>query len=162
RDPSGHYLDMAARSGIGTASQLYLGFGVLFFDYDLDGRMDIFVANGHIQDDADMRQTGVLYKEPSLLLRNTGAGGDQDVTAQAGAAVMEKTVGRGAAWGDFDNDGRPDLLLTTNNGPARLLHNEGTGTSGAEHRLRDGGEQGTDSRLPNHWLRLRLEGTQSN
>jgi hypothetical protein len=142
RDLSGHYLDMAARSGIGTASQLYLGFGVFFFDYDGDGWQDIFVANGHIQDDAAIRQTGVAYEEPSLLLRNTGQGSYQDVTAFSGPALMERVVGRGAAWGDYDNDGDPDILITANNSPARLLRNE--------------------NRTGNHWLRLQLIGKQSN
>jgi len=142
RDASGHYLDAAARSGIGNASQLYLGFGVFFFDYDADGWLDILVANGHIQDDADARATGVAYKEPALLFRNLGGRTFQDVTRAAGDALLQPEVGRGAAWGDYDNDGDPDLLLTANNGPARLLRNE--------------------NRTGHHWLRLRLEGAQSN
>lgn len=142
RDSTGHYLDEAARSGIGSASQLYLGFGTFFFDYDSDGWLDIFVANGHIQDDAWIRQTGVAYEEPALLLRNTGAGAYQDVTAESGAALTQKVVGRGAAWGDFDNDGDPDILMTANNGRARLLRN--------------------DNHTTNNWLRLILEGTRSN
>ncbi|HXG25077.1 MAG TPA: CRTAC1 family protein [Chthonomonadales bacterium] len=142
RDSTGHYLDEAARSGIGSASQLYLGFGTFFFDYDSDGWLDIFVANGHIQDDAWIRQTGVAYEEPALLLRNTGAGTYRDVTAKSGAALTQKVVGRGAAWGDFDNDGDPDILMTANNGLARLLHN--------------------NNHTGNNWLRLVLEGTRSN
>jgi len=142
RDSTGHYLDEAARSGIGSASQLYLGFGTFFFDYDGDGWLDIFVANGHIQDDAWIRQTGVAYEEPALLLHNTGAGTYRDVTSEAGNALTQKVVGRGAAWGDYDNDGDPDILMTLNNGPARLLRN--------------------DNRTGNHWLRLTLEGRRSN
>ncbi len=142
QDGTGHFLDMAARSGIGNASQYYLGFGVFFFDYDLDGWLDIFVANGHIQDDADLRQTGVAYEEPALLFRNRGQGSYQEVTAVSGEALMRRVVGRAAAWGDYDNDGAPDILMTVNNGAARLLRNE--------------------NRTGNRWLRLKLEGTRSN
>jgi hypothetical protein len=141
-DGTGHFLDMAARSGIGNASQYYLGFGVFFFDYDLDGWLDIFVANGHIQDDAELRQTGVAYEEPALLFRNRGQGVYQEVTAASGEALMRRVVGRAAAWGDYDNDGSPDILVTVNNGAPRLLRN--------------------DNRTGNNWLRLKLEGTQSN
>ena len=153
RDPSGVYLDEAAQSGIGTASQYYLGFGVLFLDYDADGWLDLLVANGHIQGDVELRRTGVMYREPALLLRNTGAGVYQDVTASTGSALTAPQIGRGAAWGDYDNDGYPDLLFTSNpgdpggsrtplDGRARLLHN--------------------DNRTGNAWIRLRLEGTASN
>lgn len=142
RDASGQYLDVAARSGIGNATQLYLGFGVFFFDYDADGWLDILVANGHIQDDADTRATGVAYREPALLFRNVGGGRFQDVTRSTGEALLQPEVGRGAAWGDYDNDGDPDILLTANNGPARLLRNE--------------------NRTGHHWLRLELVGGQSN
>jgi hypothetical protein len=142
RDLSGYYLDVAARSGIGNASQLYLGFGVLFIDYDLDGWQDLLVANGHIQDDASVRETGVAYKERALLFRNMGNGSYMDVTGSTGDALLHPEVGRGAAWGDFDNDGSPDLLITTNNGAARLLRSE--------------------NHTGNHWLRVQLEGTRSN
>jgi enediyne biosynthesis protein E4 len=142
RDPSTQYLDAAAQSGIGNASQLYLGFGVFFFDYDADGWLDILVANGHIQEDAFTRQTGVRYEEPALLLNNIGGGQYRDVTGAAGQALLKPEVRRGAAWGDYDNDGYPDILLTSNNGPGRLLHNE--------------------NRTGNRWLRLHLVGTRSN
>ncbi len=138
----GQYLDTAARSGIGNASQLYLGFGVLFLDYDGDGWSDILVANGHIQEDALNRQTGVRYKEPSLLFRNLGAGRYSEVTGTVGKALGTESVGRGAAWGDFDNDGHPDILITSNAGGVRLLKNvNNTG---------------------NHWLRIELQGKKSN
>ncbi len=138
----GQYLDTAARSGIGNATQLYLGFGVLFLDYDGDGWPDILVANGHIQEDALNRQTGVRYKEPSLLFRNLGVGNYSEVTSSVGKALNSESVGRGAAWGDFDNDGHPDILLTSNAGRVRLLKNVNlTG---------------------NHWIRIELQGKKSN
>lgn len=141
RGESGQYLDEAAASGIGGISQMYLGFGVLFLDYDNDGWLDLFVANGHIQDDADIRRTGVAYRQPALLLRNQGRT-FTDASALGGAVFSERTVGRGAAWGDYDNDGDPDLIVTSNGGPARLLRN-------------DGGNR-------NNWIRLVLRGASSN
>ena len=142
KDEEGLFLDAAARSGIGNASQLFLGFGVFFFDYDSDGWQDIFVANGHIQDDIVTRQTGVSYKEQALLFHNDGSGSFTDRTADAGPALLQKDVWRGAAWGDYDNDGHPDILMTSNGGPARLLHNE--------------------NHTGNHWLRIQLVGRRSN
>ncbi len=151
-DESGHYLDEAARSGIGAASQYYLGFGVLFLDYDGDGWQDLFIANGHIQGDVELRQTGVVYREPALLLRNTGHGAFQDVTASAGAALRVPRIDRGAAWGDFDNDGHPDILLSTNRGDPTAGSQPQDGRPALLHN---------ENRTGNHWLRLRLEGRQS-
>jgi enediyne biosynthesis protein E4 len=142
RDASGIFLDVAAQSGVGIATQTYLGFGAFFVDYDLDGWQDLFINNGHINDDIASRDAGVSYAEPALLFRNVGAGRFVDVSARSGAALTTPRVGRGAAWGDFDNDGSPDLLLMANNGPAALLHN--------------------DNRTGNGWIRLRLVGTTSN
>src|SRR5205085_2289678 len=106
--PSGGFFDVASQGGIGTASQLYLGFGVCFLDYDVDGRLDLFVSNGHIQADVGLRQTGVLYREPALLFRNLGSGGFAETTSASGSALHTAMIGRGAAWGHFDNDGDPD------------------------------------------------------
>jgi hypothetical protein len=152
-DSSGHYLDEAARSGIGTASQFYLGFGVFFFDFDGDGREDIFVANGHIQGDVAVRQTGVVYREPALLLRNVGNGKYVEFAPGKGSALETPTVGRGAAWGDFDNDGHPDILLSSNQGDSA---NKPSESDGRARLLKNINKTG------NHWLRLRLEGTKSN
>jgi hypothetical protein len=139
---TGHYLDAAAQSGIGSASQLYLGFGVLFFDFDLDGWPDILVSNGHIQDDADKRTSGVTYREPPLLFHNSRNGKYLDISSTSGDGLKQKIVGRGLAWADIDNDGDPDALIAANGGQALLLRN--------------------DSPSSNHWLRLRLEGTVAN
>ncbi len=142
RDESGLFLDVAARSGVGNATQTYLGFGAFFLDYDLDGWPDLFITNGHIDDDIGRRDAGVTYAEPSLLFHNTGQGHFTDAGAQSGTALTTPRVGRGAAWGDIDNDGSPDLLLMSNNGPAALLHNE--------------------NHTGNGWIRLQLVGTTSN
>ena len=142
KDATGQYLDGAAPAGVGTPSQLYLGFGGFFFDADLDGWLDIFVANGHVMDDIERRDTGVAYAEPALLFRNDGQGHYVDITRAAGPALALQQVGRGAACGDYDNKGSLDLLLTANGGPARLLRNE--------------------SDRENGWLKLQLEGRPSN
>ncbi|MGZ8812208.1 MAG: CRTAC1 family protein [Thermoanaerobaculia bacterium] len=139
---TGLFIDEAPTSTIGKASLLTLTFSCFFFDYDLDGLLDIFAANGHVSDDISTVQPRVKYAEPAHLFRNLGAKKFDEVTARAGAALQRPVVARGAAYGDFDNDGDLDLLVTSNNGPARLLRN-------------DGGNR-------NHVLRVRLAGVASN
>jgi hypothetical protein len=138
----GLFIDEAPTSTIGKTSLLTLTFACFFFDYDLDGKLDIFAANGHVADDISTVQPRVKYAQPPHLFRNTGNRRFEAVTASAGAALQEAVVARGAAYGDYDGDGDPDLLVTTNNGPARLLRN-------------DGGER-------NHRLRVKFTGTKSN
>ena len=122
---TGLFIDEAPTSTVGKASLLTLTFGCFFFDYDLDGLLDIFAANGHVSDDISAVQPRVKYAEPAHLFRNLGSKKFDEVTASAGAALTQPVVGRGAAYGDFDNDGDLDLLITSNNGPARLLRNDG-------------------------------------
>src|SRR5215471_16786841 len=138
---NGLFVDEAPRSPIGRASLLTLGFGCFFFDYDLDGWLDIFVANGHLESDIERIQNRIKYSQPPHMFRNEGKGAFAEVTPSLGLAMRQPRVGRGAAYGDFDNDGDLDVVLATNGGPAVLLRN-------------DGGS--------NHGLRLRLEGTRSN
>jgi enediyne biosynthesis protein E4 len=141
RDDSGLFMDVAARAGIGIPSQRYLGFGAFFLDADLDGYSDIFVANGHIQDDIQVRSSGVTFRQPALLFRGGPEGRFADVSAAAGALTVPR-VGRGAACGDVDNDGDLDILMSTNGGLPALLLQPG--------------------RPKNNWLRLRLEGRNGN
>lgn len=129
---NGLFVDEAPHSEIGRSSLLTLGFGCFFFDYDNDGWPDIFVANGHIQRDIQIVQRQVHYAEPPLLFRNLGGGKFADVSAEAGAAFNVARVARGAAYADVFNDGRLDVLISTNAGPAVLLRNDG----GANHSLR--------------------------
>jgi enediyne biosynthesis protein E4 len=138
---NGLFVDEAPQSEVGRATLVTLGFGCFFFDYDNDGWPDIFVADGHIEDQIEQVQKRVTYAEPAHLFHNLGGGKFQEVTSQMGAAFAAPRVARAAAYADIDNDGFLDILLTTNAGPAYLFRNEG----------------GT-----NHSLRIRLVGTKSN
>jgi enediyne biosynthesis protein E4 len=124
-DGSGLFTDEAARSGIGQMSIQSLTFGCFFFDYDLDGWPDIFAANGHVSDDISVVQANVKYAQRPSVFRNLGNGKFGEVTKSLGPALQKEIVGRGAAYGDFDNNGDLDLVITENNGPARLLRNDG-------------------------------------
>jgi hypothetical protein len=141
-DAAGLFTDETSSSGIGPPSARSLTFGTFFFDYDLDGLSDIVAVNGHVADDIGTVQPTLHYAEPPLLFRNLGNGKFENVSNKVGPAFREPMVARGAAYADFDNDGDLDLVVTTNNGPARLLHN-------------DNGNQ-------NDKLRVKLVGTHSN
>jgi hypothetical protein len=141
-DGSGLFTDKAIASGISGPSAKSLTFGTFFFDYDLDGLPDIFAANGHVADDVSVTQPALKYAEPALLFRNRGVGHFEDVSNKVGPALRQPVVGRGAAYLDFDNDGDLDVIMTTSNGPARLLRN-------------DNGNQ-------NDMLRVRLVGVRAN
>ncbi len=123
-DGSGLFTDEASMSGIGKVSAQSLTFACFFFDYNLDGLLDIFAANGHVSDDISVVQPTVKYAQPPHLFHNKGKKKFEEVTARLGRALNRAIVGRGAAYGDMDNDGDLDLLITTNNGPARLLRND--------------------------------------
>ncbi|HEX3126615.1 MAG TPA: CRTAC1 family protein [Thermoanaerobaculia bacterium] len=137
---SGVFVDEAPASSVGRASLLTLTFGAFFFDYDLDGLLDIFAANGHIEEEINRVQPRIQYRQPPLLFRNLGKGKFEPVTAAG--QLSQPLVARGAAYGDIDRDGDLDVVLTTNHGPARLYRN-------------DGGNA-------NRWLRIRTVGAKSN
>ena len=101
-----------------------LGFGCFFFDVDLDGRLDLLVANGHIDETISRVESSISYAESPHLFHNEGGGKFRDVGTLVGKSFREPKVARGAAYGDFDNDGNLDVLLTTNNGPAYLYRND--------------------------------------
>jgi hypothetical protein len=122
---NGLFIDDAPRSAIGWASLLSLTFGCFFFDYDLDGLPDIFAANGHVTDDIERVQSRVTYAQRPHLFRNLGGKQFEHASPQAGPALQRPLVARGAAYGDYDNDGDLDVVLTVNNGPARLYRNDG-------------------------------------
>src|SRR5882724_191239 len=139
---TGLFVDEAPSSAVGRASLLTLAFGVFFFDYDLDGYLDIFTANGHIEEEIGRVQPKVQYKEPPLLFHNLGKRKFESVAAKMGPEFNRPIVARGAAYADIDHDGDLDLLVTTNHGPAYLYRN-------------DGGNK-------NKWLCLRTVGSKSN
>jgi hypothetical protein len=141
-----NFADEAITAGIGPASRLLLKFGVFFFDYDLDGWLDLLTANGHLEEEISKVQQSQSYAQPAQLFWNTGAGGQSgflDVKAdRAGPDLFRPLVGRGAAYADIDLDGDLDVVLTQVGGPPLLLRN--------------------DQQTGHHWLRLRLIGKQSN
>jgi enediyne biosynthesis protein E4 len=122
---NGLYVDEAPASAVGRASMLTLAFGILFFDYDLDGRLDIFAGNGHVADDIAAVQPSVTHAQLPHVFRNVGDGHFEQVAGKLGPALQKPIVARGVAVGDIDNDGDLDVVVSTNNGPAILLRNDG-------------------------------------
>jgi hypothetical protein len=133
--------DDASGNGIGAATRLMSGWGLKFFDYDNDGNLDLFLVNGEPDDLVALADPRVSYREPLMLLRNTGAG-FKNVSGDAGPVFGRPMAARGLALGDFDNDGAVDVLISNNNGPPLLLRNN----AGAQ----------------NHWLGLKLVGKKAN
>jgi len=138
----GGYKDAAQAAGVGPSSRSSLGFGCAFVDINLDGRLDLVAVNGHIDETVRRIHGNVGYAQPPHLFLNDGRGIFRDAAAQAGAGFASPKVARGLAYGDFDRDGAPDLLITTNQGPAYLYR--------------------TEILSGNRGLRLRLTGTKSN
>ena len=136
------YDDISQASGVGGPSKSTLGFGCTFLDVNLDGSLDLAVANGHIDETVRNIRGNVGYAQPPQLFLNSGNGKFQDVAAEVGGGFEKPKVGRGLAYGDFDGDGDLDVLMTTNNGPAYLFRN--------------------DQSSGNRSVRFRLVGTKSN
>ncbi len=139
---TGVFDDVSIPSGVGAPSRNTLGFGCLFLDVDLDGALDLAVANGHIDETVRNIRGNVGYAQPPQLFLNLGNGKFRDVAGEAGGGFEKSRVGRGLAYGDFDRDGDLDILMTTNNGPASLFRN--------------------DQVAGNHSIRFHLSGTKSN
>jgi len=126
RNPGGGaFADVTAASGVGRATLRYVGFGVVFADYDNDADLDLSIVNGHVIDNIAMFRSGAKHAQPRLLLQNAGAGRFRDVSAQSGPGFAAEKVGRTIVAGDIDNDGDLDFLVTNNGGPAELLRNDG-------------------------------------
>ena len=118
------YDDIAIPAGLGAPSRSTLGFGCAFFDANLDGWLDLAVANGHIDETVRNIRGNVGYAQAPQLFLNQRAGKFRDVAEEVGGGFATPIVGRGLAYGDFDHDGDLDLLMTTNNGPAYLFRND--------------------------------------
>jgi enediyne biosynthesis protein E4 len=127
--PSGIFADVSYESGIAETSLNFVGFGTFFADYDNDGLLDLFVANGHIIDNIELFGSVSRYREPNFVFRNLGSGQFRESAARLGSALVEENVARGAAPGDFDGDGDEDVLLTRCGGPPLLLRNDGGNAS---------------------------------
>jgi enediyne biosynthesis protein E4 len=125
-DGSGVFDDRSAPSGLGSPSVPFTGFGTAWFDYDNDGRLDLLSVNGTVQIIESLRQAKdpLPLHQRKLLFHNAGGGRFEEVGGRAGAVFALSEVGRGAAFGDVDNDGDVDVLIGNNNGPTRLLINQ--------------------------------------
>ncbi len=121
---TGLFIDEAGSSTLGQATLLSLTFGLFFFDYDLDGKPDIFLANGHVADDINKVQPKITYAMAPKLFHNEGKRKFTEATKKAGKPFAKPIVARGAAYADYDNDGDQDVLVTTNGGPAYLFKND--------------------------------------
>ena len=141
RDPCS-FTDEAIQEGIGPASRLLLKFGLFFFDYDLDGRLDLLTSNGHLEEEIAKIQASQKYHQPAQLFWNHGVGFSVVPPDRAGNDLFKPIAGRGSAFADIDGDGDLDLLLAQVNGAPLLLRN--------------------DQSLGHHFLRLKLVGTKSN
>lgn len=141
-----NFSDEAITEGLGPDSRRFLKFGLFFFDYDLDGRLDLLTANGHLEQEISKIQQSQTYAQPAQLFWNAGesSGGCFVAVppARAGSNLFTPIVGRGAAFADIDGDGDLDVVLTQIGGPPLLLRN--------------------DQNLHHHWMRLKLIGTKSN
>jgi len=138
----GYFDDATLRSQMGYATFHISGFGARFMDYDNDGLRDIFMANGHVLDNIEKYNSSVRYAEPKMMFRNLGHGHFENVSDKLGKDFQFPRVSRGAAVGDFDNDGDLDVLVNNNGETPQLLRN--------------------DSGNSNHWLEILLIGTKSN
>ncbi len=145
RDPL-VFADESLVRGFGPASRSLLKFGLFFFDYDLDGRLDVLTVNGHLEPEIARVQVGQSYRQPAQLFWNSGPNnGNRFLSVgekEAGADLFRPMVGRGSAFADFDGDGDLDVVLTQIDGPPKLLRN--------------------DQSLGHHWLRVKLVGTHCN
>ncbi|HRY48016.1 MAG TPA: CRTAC1 family protein [Candidatus Paceibacterota bacterium] len=140
------FADEAIKEGVGPASQKLLKFGLFFFDYDLDGRLDVLTANGHLEPEIDRMDPDQHYRQPAQLFWNRGdkkgLGFVPVPPEKCGQDLFQPIVGRGSAFADIDSDGDLDVVLCQIAGPPLLLRNDQT--------------------LGHHWIRLKLVGTRSN
>jgi enediyne biosynthesis protein E4 len=140
RNHKGVFEDVTDSSGVGAITLLHSGWGAKMVDYDNDGWLDLFIAQGHVMDNIELTDPSLRYLEGLLIMKNT-QGKFRDVSGQSGAALGVPRAARGAAFGDLDNDGFIDVAVNCNDGQAVILRNQGNG---------------------NHWLSIHLVGAASN
>jgi hypothetical protein len=149
------FMDEAIPTGLGPSTRTSLTFGLFYFDYDLDGRLDLLTANGHLEEDINRVQPSQHYEQPPHLFWNAGAEADTEflpvTEKESGPDLFKPLVGRGASYADIDGDGDLDVLVTATGQPPRLLRNELCAGLPTPHNT-----------LGHHWLRLKLVGTKSN
>ncbi|HEV2473560.1 MAG TPA: CRTAC1 family protein, partial [Chthonomonadales bacterium] len=131
--------EVGAQWGIAEGTTAFIAWTAKFLDYDNDGALDLFFTNGHTQDNAVQVESDWTYAQPMQLYHNDGRG---FIQTAGGTPFLSPIVGRGAAIGDYDNDGKQDLLVVNEEGAAMLLHNQ--------------------TRNSNHWIGVRLIGVKSN
>jgi hypothetical protein len=123
---------------LGAQSLTMSGWGVGAYDFDNDGRKDLFTANSHVSENAEYYYSQHKYRQPNAVFRNEGQGAFKDVTRLAGAAMRSAAAHRGSAFGDLDNDGRIDAVVSAIGSPAEILYNTSSGN--------------------NHWVLIQVEG----
>jgi enediyne biosynthesis protein E4 len=148
-DGKGNFEDVRVEAGLSAPTAAFTGFGTDWFDYDNDGWLDLFVANGAVNGIEAQRGQPSPFRMRNQLFRNTGGGRFVETSAVAGPELARAGVSRGAAFGDIDNDGDVDVVVTTNNGPVRLLINQAHSTSSGQA---GGG----------HWVQVATVQTQGN
>ncbi len=141
-DGGGIFSEVSAQLGLSNVALPYVSFGAKWLDIDNDGWLDIVLANGHVQDNIHQIDQSSTYREPSLLLHNRQGKQFVDISASCGPALSQRIVGRGLAIGDYDNDGKMDILIVNSEGAPLLLHNESVSVG--------------------HWLQLKLQGKHCN
>lgn len=136
------FVDVAPTAKIGRPTLMSLSFATFFLDYDLDGFLDLLVANGHLEPEIEKIQNNVKYAQPTQIFQGDGAGRFVETTSSAGGDLARPRVARGAVWSDLDGDGDPDIIVSNNGGPAAIFENAGDGHG--------------------HWIQVDLEGKKSN
>jgi len=143
KNPDGTFTDVSRTTKTAEASIPYVGWGTKFFDYDNDGWLDLFIVNGHVYPQIEGAYPGGMYRQRKLVYRNLRDGTFTEVAQALGSALMEPRASRGAAFGDYDDDGDVDVIVNDLDGPPMLLRNDGGSRAG-------------------HWISLKLVGTRSN
>ncbi len=143
KNADGTFTDVSRQTKTADVCMPFVGWGVKFFDFDNDGWLDLFIANGHVYPQVEGAYPGGMYRQRKLFFKNMRDGTFAEIAAQVGKALMEPRAGRGAAFGDYDEDGDIDIIVNQLDGPPMLLRNEGGSQAG-------------------HWISLKLVGTKSN